>query len=76
MVGTALSASPLLWVYLGLLVVWMKSYDFANLEKSQEANCGPLSEMTSRGIPWRANMILSCWMTSAEVSFDNRAISM
>ena len=58
-VRTALSASPLLWGYLELLVVWTKSYDFENLEKSQEANCGPLSEMTSRAIPWRANMILS-----------------
>ena len=57
-------------------MVWTKSNDLANLkEKSQEANCGPLSEMTSHGILWRANMILSCWMTSAEVSFGRRAIS-
>ena len=75
-VQTALSASQLLWGYLGLLAVWMKPYAFANLEKSQEASCGLLSDMTCLGIPRRAKMIFSCWMTLAEVSCGRRTILM
>lgn len=46
-----LSAKPLDCGYLGLDIVRLNNQVFANRPYSFEENCGPLSLLTSRGIP-------------------------
>lgn len=67
MVFTARSASPLLCGNLGLLVICVKPYSYAKLAKSPELYCGPLSDMTISGTPWRANIDLQCSMVALDV---------
>ena len=55
-VCTIRSASPLLWGYFGLLVMCVNPQSSANLANSAEEYCGPLSEITVSGIPWRAKI--------------------
>lgn len=45
-------------------------YDFAKVANSSDEYCGPLSLLTTSGIPWRAKTDLSAKMTAEEVVDD------
>ena len=60
---TALSASPLLCGYFGLLVMCVNQNSFENCLNSAQAYCGPLSENTISGLPWDAKNCLSFSIT-------------
>lgn len=60
---TAVSVQPLLWGYLGELVINLKSYFLAKV-KNSELNCLQLSLLTVSGIPYLENSSLQCSMIS------------
>ena len=59
-VWTALSAIPFACGYSGLLVTWRMLLLATKSANSFEANCGPLSVISSSGIPCRAKIFLIC----------------
>ena len=74
-VWTALSASPLLCGYRGELVVWVNWYSYANSLNSALANCEPLSEPTTSGMPCVAEMLFAVPMVAEAASPCMRRIS-
>ena len=65
------STFPLLWWYFGLLVMCVNPQSSANLANSAEEYCGPLSQITAFGIPWRAKTAFKLLMiTSWEGGFS------
>ena len=67
--------NPLLWGYSGLLVSWSKSQSLANCLYLEEANSGPLSDMTFFGIPNFANVLFVKLMTVSDVLSGNKCRS-
>ena len=63
MVSTARFASPLDCGKRGLIVVCLKPHSFAKWVNSADAYCGPLSLLTSSGIPCLAKIALRALMT-------------
>ena len=66
-VSTARSASPLDCGKRGLLVVCLKPHSFAKWVNSADAYCGPLSLLTSSGIPCLAKIALRALITSCDL---------
>ena len=71
MVWTVRSASPLGCGYLGNEVVCLNSYSLAKLANSALLNCGPLSLMTSSGMPCLAKLGFRCLIVAALVVVDS-----
>ena len=69
-VPTVFWAFPLDWRYRGLAVLCSNFQVVAKLWNSWLANPGLLSVITTSGIPWWANWILSCWKTAWDVSVE------
>ena len=62
-VWTVFSASPFPCGFQGLEEDCLNDHFLAKSLKSLDVYCGPLSLLTSYGIPWRANVDFMCIMT-------------
>ena len=63
----ARSTSPFACGKRGLLVVCLNPQSFANWVNSADAYCGPLSLLTSSGMPCHAKIALSALITSDDL---------
>ena len=67
-VWTVFSTSPLACGYFGLLVLWLKSHNFANCSNSDDRKFGALSDVSNFGIPWRLNWLFNFTMKADDVN--------